>query len=397
MPKFFKAHVPVIIVRTMSAILDDLKEIASIDREGMCKIVERFPEQCKEAIKIAEGLVLPREVKIPGKTQIGYDKPANIIVAGMGGSAIGGNLLKDWLRNRLTVPIEVCRGYHLPAYAGEETLVLAVSYSGNTEETLTAYLEAIDKGCMTIAVTSGGLLQEFSKKLGVPYVWLPSGYPPRSAIAYLFFPLVYSLEKLRLIQVAEEVEETVASVTELRDEVKLETPTSLNPSKKLAIGLKDSIPFICGFDLYESVALRIKTQLNENSKIPAKTESFPELNHNETVGWTGSRDLTKNFSVVLIRDDWEEPVIRTRIDVTRSLVFDEGAKEVLEIRGRGRGRLARMLSAMYIGDYASIYLAILNHIDPTPVTIIDKLKNKLEEEVNKTSKLKKRFEKLRLS
>ncbi len=378
----------------MSATLDDLKLIASIDKQGMSRIVERFPEQCREAIKIAESLTLPKEVKVSSKTQIRYGRPANIIVTGMGGSAIGGNLLKDWLRNQLAVPVEVSRGYHLPAYADEKTLVLAVSYSGNTEETLTAYLEAIERKCMTVAITSGGLLHEFSEKLGVPCARLPSGYPPRSAIAYLFFPLVYSLEKLKLIHASEEVEDAVVSVTELRDEVKPEAPTSLNPSKRLALGLRDSIPFVCGFDFYEGVALRIKTQLNENGKIPAKAESFPELNHNETVGWTGSRKLTKNFSVVLIRDDGEEPAIRTRIDVTRGLVFDEGAKEVLEIRGRGTGRLARMLSAMYVGDFASIYLAILNHTDPTPVTIIDELKKKLGEEINKTNELKKQFEKL---
>ena len=376
-------------------ILDDLKTIDSIDREGMCRIVEHFPEQCKEAIKIAEALTLPKKVKISDKAQIRYEKPANIIVAGMGGSAIGGNLLKDWLRNRLPIPVEVCRGYNLPAYADDKTLVLVVSYSGNTEETLSMYLETVEKRCMTVAVTSGGLLQEFSEKLGVPLVRLPSGYPPRSVVAYLFFPLVYSLEKLKLINPAEEVEEAVEVVTKLRDEVKPDTPVSRNPSKRLAIGLKDGIPFVCGFGLYEGVALRIKTQFNENSKIPAKVEYFPELNHNEIAGWTGFRELTRNFSVIIIRDDQEEPEIKTRIDVTRNLIFDEGAKEVLEIQAKGRGRLARMLSAMYIGDFASIYLAILNRIDPTPLAIIDELKKRLEEKVDKADELNKKLERLR--
>jgi len=382
----------------MGSILDDLKIIADIDREGMCKIVGCFPEQCEDAITISRGLTIPREVKITDKVSIKYGRPRNIIVAGMGGSAIGGNLLKDWLRDTLPISIEVCRGYHLPAYADEETLVLVVSYSGNTEETVSACLDAIEKRCMTVVVTSGGLLQEFSEEFGVPLVRLPRGYPPRSAVAYLFFPLASSLEKLRLIHpIEEEVKEAVAVVAELRDEVRPETPVPLNPSKRLAIGLEGSIPFVCGFDLYESVALRMKTQLNENSKTPAKAEFFPELNHNEAVGWTGLKSLTRSFSVVLIRDDQEPVEIKTRMDVTRRLIFEEGAKDVLEIRARGRSRLARMFSAMYVGDFASIYLAVLYEVDPTPVAIIDELKRQLEEKLKKGRELSERFERLRAS
>ncbi len=224
-------------VRSMSSILDDLKAVEDIDREGMCRIVGRFPEQCREAIEIAKTLVFPKEVAI-GKAHIRYERPANIIVAGMGGSAIGGNLLKDWLRDVLPVPVEVCRGYHLPAYADERTLILAVSYSGNTEETLSTYLEALEKHCMAVAVTSGGLLHEFSEELKVPLVRLPGGYPPRSAVAYLFFPLVYCLERLGLINPVGEVEEAVATVAGLRDEVKAEVPVARNPSKRLAVGLR---------------------------------------------------------------------------------------------------------------------------------------------------------------
>jgi glucose/mannose-6-phosphate isomerase len=340
--------------------------------------------------------MIPKKVNISNNLNIRYKRPKNIIIAGMGGSAIGGDLLKDWLRNELQVPIEVCRNYHLPAYAGKETLVLAVSYSGNTEETLSAYLEAVHKQCMTVAFTSGGLLQKFSQELGVPFLRLPSGYPPRGAIAYLLFPLMASLKRFKLIHTdEEEIKEAVAVVTDVSGEVKPSTPTALNPSKRLAIGLKGSIPFVCGFDFYESVATRMKTQFNENSKVPAKTEHFSELNHNETVGWTGSTDLPRNFSIVLIRDEQEPIEIRTRVDFTRSLVLDRSAERVLEVRARGKGRLARMLSVMYVGDFASIYLAILYGVDPTPVLIVDELKRKLEEKTNKTMELMERFKRLK--
>ncbi len=379
----------------MSLILDDMKNVAGIDREGMCKIAERFPEQCEDAIKVSKTLMLPKEVKISNTLLMNYGKARNILVVGMGGSAIVGNLLKDWLRKTLPIPIEVCRSYHLPAYADRNTLVLTVSYSGNTEETLSAYLEAVERGCMTISFTSGGLLQEFSEELGVPLVRLPKGYPPRSAIAYLFFPLVSSLEKLKLIGSTEEVNEAVTVVAKLRDEIKSEIPISLNPSKKIAMALEGSIPFICGFDFYESIALRLKTQFNENSKTLANVEFFPELNHNEIVGWTGLKDLTKRFSVILIRDRQEEAEIKTRIDMTRRLVFDKGAKNVLEIQARGLGKLARMLSAMYIGDFASIYLAILYRTNPTTIKVIEELKKHLGEKTNKNRKLREKVERLK--
>jgi len=358
----------------------------------MCKIAEQFPEQIKDAITTSKTLTVPEKLEMQGKLSLKYGRPKNIIIAGMGGSAVGGNLLKDWLRSRLKIPIEVHRGYHLPAYADEKTLVLVVSYSGNTEETLSAYLEALEKRCMILAVTSGGLLREFSEKLGIPLAKLPEGYPPRSAIAYLFFPMVAALQKLEKMPfIEDEVKEAVAVVTKLREEIKPQTRTTLNPSKRLALGLKGSIPFVCGFDFYESVALRMKTQFNENSKTPAKVEFFPELNHNETVGWTGLPRLPRNFSVVLIRDDQEAIEIQTRIDITRRLVFDKCAKKVLEVRARGKSILARMFSTMYIGDFASIYLAVLYQINPAPVQIIDELKTQLIEKIDINKKVRDQF------
>lgn len=377
----------------MSATLDNMKKINAIDKGDMCSIEMKFPENCEDAIKRSEYLVIPKEVKATDKLTIKYRKPEEIIVVGMGGSAIGGDLLKGWLRETLPIPLEVCREYSLPAYADEGTLVLVSSYSGNTEETLSMFLEALEKGCMTISITSNGLLQEFNEKLGLPFVKLPGGYPPRSAIPYLFFPLVVSLKKLGVLSgVDGEVEEAVTVLKQVREEIKPENPASRNLAKKLAKGVKGSIPFVCGFGFYQGVARRMKTQFNENGKTPAKAEFFPELNHNETVGWTGLRRLTKNFSVILIRDERELPEIRTRIDVTRKLVFDGGAKNVLEIYARGVGKLARMLSTMYIGDFASLYLGILYGFDPTPVKIIDELKRQLNERVNKAEELKKKFE-----
>ena len=377
----------------MNSILDDQNKIVDIDTEGMCKIVDRFPEQCQDAINISRSLTIPKKIKIANQSYLKYGDPKNILVVGMGGSAIGGDLLKDWLRDSLPIPIEVCRTHHLPAYVDENTLVLAVSYSGNTVETLNAYLDAIKRKCMTFAFTSGGLLLEFSTKLGVPVLKLPTGYPPRSAIAYLFFPLISVLDKLKLINRIEgEVNEAITVVTKIRDEINPEVPVSRNLSKTIATEMGGHIPCVCGFDFFESVALRMKTQFNENSKILAKVESFPELNHNVVVGWVGQKDLTSNFFVILLRDEQETEEMRTRIDTTKKLVFEMSGSKVFEIRAKGKGRLAKMLSTMYVGDFASIYLAILRRVNPTPVSIIDKLKGYLEQKANKSEELRNVFE-----
>ncbi len=376
----------------MYNILDDLEKLQAVDTYDMCSILLKLPEICEDAIKRGERLTIPDEVKITDNLTITYKKPKKILVVGMGGSAIGGDLLKDWLRETLPIPIDVCREYNLPAYADEETLVLVSSYSGNTEETLSMFLEALEKRCMTLSITSNGSLLDFNETLNLPFVKLPTGYPPRSAIPYLFFPLVISLKKLGILSgVNDEIREAITVLKQVREEIKPDNPTLQNIAKQIANGVKGSIPFICGSGFYRSIALRIKTQFNENGKTPAKSETFPELNHNETVGWTGLRELTKNFSVILIRDNQEPLEIRTRIDITRKLVFDDGAKNVLEIYARGVTKLAKLFSVMYIGDFASVYLGVLYGIDPTPVKIIDELKTQLGKRVNKSEELKTKF------
>jgi len=380
----------------LNNILDDETQLKAIDKSSMFGILEKFPELCEDALALSSSLKFPREVAINGGEMIRYHVPSQVIVVGMGGSAIGGDLIKDWLEDSLPIPIEVYREYHLPAYASPNTLVIAVSYSGNTEETLSAYVDAAERKCMTLSVSSGGLLEEFNLELGLPYVKLPRGYPPRSAMPYLFFPLIIGLHKLGVLGTYQpDVDDALKAVKEIREEISTRTPTYKNPSKKLALELQGSLPMVCGFGPFDAVATRLKTQFNENGKTPAKAEFFSELNHNETLGWSGLRKLTKLFSVILIRSDDEPPEIKARIEVTRRLVLDEGAQRVVEINTRGRGRLARMLSAMYIGDFASVYLGILYGIDPTPTPIIDELKRQLETRLNKPAELKARIARLR--
>jgi glucose/mannose-6-phosphate isomerase len=378
----------------MSALLDDVERMRRIDRDGMCDILAKLPEHCEAAIDEAKDLQIPQTVRISGRRVLRYGVPEQIVIVGMGGSAIGGSLLKDWLRASLPIPVEVCRGYTLPAYADEETLVLATSYSGNTEETLSCLLEAVERQCMVIGITSNGVLQEFSEKLGLPLVTVPGGYPPRSAVPYIFFSLVKVLDTLGILpSMGGEIEEAIAVLKEVREEIRPERPLSNNLAKKIAVGLQGSIPLISGFGFHESVARRMKTQFNENSKTPTTIELFPELRHNTVVGWAGQRSLTKKFGVLLIRDKGEPPEIRRMIEVTKERIFNDGAATVLEIWSRGRGKLARMLSTLYVGDFASVYLGILYGVTPTPTENIDELKRHMFT-VDTEGALKRKFAKL---
>jgi len=379
---------------TLSAVLDDIQSIKSVDKEGMLKIQMAFPEYCKDALRRGDAVKALERPDVSRNVKIVYKEPDNIIVAGMGGSAIGGDVLKDWLRDDAGILIEVSREYHLPAYADDRTLVLAVSYSGNTEETLSSFVEAVERGCMVVAVSSGGLLENFSRRLETPFIKLPENLPPRAAFPYLFFPLTTVLKRLGVFTPkAQEIEETTRTLEDLREEVKPETPTCRNLAKQLALEVKGHVPFVYGFGFYRSVALRMKTQFNENSKVLSKYEYFPELNHNEVVGWTEPKEMGKYFAVILIRDPDEPPEIRDRIDITKRVALEEKADKVLEVVGRGKSKLSKMLSVMYLVDLTSVYLAVLNGVDPTPIEVISRIKLELSRKAQ-TAEILRRFERL---
>jgi glucose/mannose-6-phosphate isomerase len=349
-----------------TTILDDLDQIRQIDKSNMLSFCVDAPKHYGEAAKLAETF------------SVDYPKPQKIIAAGMGGSAIGGELFKDWARDRLTIPIDVCRDYSLPAYADKNTLVFLVSYSGETEESLSVFLDAVKRKCMIVSISSGGALQEFAEKLDVPHLSVPSGMAPRATLPYLFMPLPTLLEGMGLVSnVAQEVSETAKVLRQISSANAPEKLSSDNFSKKLASDVCGTIPMVYGFGVYRAVAQRFKTQFNENSKVPAKWEFFPELNHNEIVGWEGAKEFAKLLSVILIRDSDEPPEIRQRIEFTKELIRKESVK-TFEVHNLGKSVLAKMASVICIGDFTSVYLAVLRGVDPTPVKIIASLKDTMK-------------------
>lgn len=353
--------------RLSQLLLDDPVRIRKVDKSDMLSFCVEAARHYRDAAELTE------------KVKIKYRRPRTIVVAGMGGSAIGGELLKDWAKDNIKTPIEVCRDYNLPAYVDENTLLFATSYSGETEETLSVFLEALKRKCMMITISSGGTLERFARELEVPHLLVPRGMAPRATLPYLFIPLPRILQKIGIApSVQKECSETVGILKQIGEENSTEVPSASNPSKKLATEILGTIPTIYGFGFYRAVAQRFKTQINENSKNPAKWEYLPELDHNEIVGWEEAKEFAKYFSVIFIRDKAEPREIRLRIETSRELI-SRTLTGLFEVWSKGKSKLARMTSVICTGDFTSVYLAVLRGIDPTPVRSIDFLKRKLVE------------------
>lgn len=346
-------------------ILDDLNYIGKIDKSGMLSIVSHSAENYSKGAELGE------------KTLISHSKPRNIIISGMGGSAIGGELLKDWTREKILVPLEVCRDYSLPNYADKETLLFISSYSGETEESLGALLDGLRHNCRIVCVSSGGALLELAEKLNLDYIRVPSGLPPRGALPFMFLPLLVQIGRLLLVpSVEKEISEAIDVVGQICKANSPQKSFDCNFSKKLAAEILGTIPVTYGFGIFRGVAQRFKQQFNENSKVPAKWEYFSELDHNEIVGWDKCGKLNASFSIIYIRDKREPHGIRLRIQTTKDIITH--AVKSFEVWSEGTSDLPRMLSAICFGDFASVYLALLRGVDPTPVRTVSVLKKQLE-------------------
>jgi len=349
----------------MDQVLDDLEELRRLDRGGMLDAVHGFPEYCRRGIEIAGAVPLG---SLPEKV---FEA---VTFIGVGGSAIGGQLVAEWLSRESEVPMVVSRGYDLPGFVDENTLVFAVSYSGNTEETLTAFRETMRRGSSIVALTSGGALERLSIEHNVPLVSISGGLRPRAALPYQLFAVAATLNRLGLVgRPWAEVDEAIEVLGKLREEMMPEVSADENPAKGLALSLVGKIPFVHGPPLFEGVAYRLRTQLNENSKVPAGSGSFPELFHNAVLGCEGPDEVLRPLCLLFIRDPGETNEMARKIDRFRAL-FEGRVGALVEVRARGQGKLARMLSVLYTGDYTSTYLGLLYGQDPSSTDAIEELK-----------------------
>ncbi len=302
----------------------------------------------------------------------------HIVVTGLGGSAIGGDILRNYAARQASLPVIVNRDYHLPAFVGTDTLVLAVSYSGNTEETLEAYQEAVKRGADVIVLSSGGRLSEYAHRDDKAVIHVPTGFVPRAAAAWLFAPVALVLGQMGILPGAEqEVRETAAVLKQMRDFLNPTVDVPVNLARVIAGKMRDNIPIIWGTTgVSEVAAQRWKAQINENAKSPAYYNIFPELNHNEIVGFEGPREILQRLVYIILRDDGDYDRIKKRIEISKTIIKDQ-VKNIIEVHSRGESYLARVFSLIYVGDYASVYLALEYGINPTPVKMIDYLKEEL--------------------
>ncbi len=349
--------------------LDDLDSIKKIDKSNMLDLILKFPEQCTHAFELG------KKFSVPSGDYNGFN---HIVFSGLGGSAIGADLIRSYLIDELKIPVYVSRDYTIPAFAGKDTLFFACSYSGDTEETLASYEEAKRRGAKMVAISSGGKLETAAKSDGIPFVSIPKGYPPRTALGYAFFPWLVVLAKFGLISdKTDDIKEAISVMGDLRHRILgPDIKGKVNIAKNLANDLngKYVIIYSAGKHL-DAVITRWRGQIEENSKTLASTHVFPEMNHNETVGWENPKRLLKDFVVLILRDKSEHPRVARRIEITKSII--EKKSPVIEIRSNGNGLLSRMFYLIYTGDFTSYYLAILNDIDPTPVEMVTYLKKEL--------------------
>jgi len=334
----------------------------------MLKYLEDFPVQCEQAVQIAKKY--PIDVKR-------YDSIHQVVVCGMGGSAAGGDLLKSYLQREANIPIEVNRGYLLPQYVGEKTLVFVISYSGNTEETLSAYQDALSRSAKIIAITSGGKLKELCQKDGIDVIEIIGGMPPRATFGYLFFPMVTLLERLGLIgSKEEEIRETIQNLQLLCKQYNPQSKANL--AKELSERIKGHLLLIYAPEHLAACAVRWKNQFNENSKSIAFFSLLPEMNHNEIEVWASGSEFTKKFYLIFLRDSAENERIKQRIIITESILKDKVAG-VQHVTSSGKSLLSRLHSLVYLSDWVSTYLALISSVDPIPTPMINLLKKRLSQ------------------
>jgi len=349
-------------------ILDDVHFLYNADSKDMFGSLAGLKDHCKQGCWI-----LPKSIDLSPVGAVSH-----VLVTGLGGSAIGGDLLRVYCLARCSVPVLVNRDYSLPEFVGKDTLVFAVSYSGNTEETISAYQDARRRGASVIVVTTGGRLKEMADNDGVPVITVPGGISPRSASGFLFIPTLSIMQELGFLKgIYEEVEGLIDNLGVLYDNLKPEVPAEKNAAKQMALKLYNKIPVIWGASgTSEVVAQRWKGQINENAKAAAYWNVFPELNHNELVGFKYPEEILKNVHIVMLRDDEDHPRVQQRMEITKSII-SSAVSGITDVRASGGDRLSRMYSLIYSGDYTSLYLAFLYGIDPGPVEVIDYLKGEL--------------------
>ena len=336
----------------------------TIDPENMHKSIFDFPDHIIQALDIGKKITLHND----------YEKIQNIVVAGMGGSAIGGDLVKLLTKNELNIPLVISRNYKLPNWVNENTLVVCSSYSGNTEETLSCFNDALIKGGKTVGISTGGELTKQLIENDLDLITIPSGLQPRAALALSFVPMLSLLNKIGFIS-SNFIQELNSSVDLLKVFGNIYCDQNdQNPSYVTAKKIYKTIPIIYGENEYTGIiAVRWKGQLSENAKMLAFCNDLPEMNHNEIVGWENNKTLMEKTSIIWLSDVEDHPRIASRQTATKDIIGKTTSTHE-KISLEGDTQFNRLLHLVHYRDWVSYWCAILHKTDPTPVTKIDQLK-----------------------
>jgi glucose/mannose-6-phosphate isomerase len=350
-------------------ILDEPKEFKNLDPLDMLGYINELPEQLQAAWDLGHDYPTPE-----------VDQVTRVVIAGMGGSAIGGDLLASYATPMAKVPIIVWRNYDLPGFASDgRTLVIASSHSGHTEETLSAFNRALERGATVMAVTTGGTLAEAATNAGAPVWRFEHDGQPRAAVGFSFGLLLAALNRMGFIEFdPEDVDETAASMHEQMGTIGAEVPVASNLAKRMAGQFMDRWPTIIGSEFLAPVARRWRTQIAEIPKAVAQFEELPEADHNMIEGVQHPESLFGPTMVVFLRSTLNHPRNLKRLEATRSTLMVEGFNtDILE--AQGQSRLAHQWTSLHLGDYVAYYLAMAYGTDPTPVPIMQDLKQRLKE------------------
>ncbi len=341
------------------------KTLYSVDSKNLHAVIKNSWQQAENAWKA---------IDLSG---IDTDSIDNIIVTGLGGSAISGDVLRNFLNSELKKPLAVNRTYNLPLYAGKKTLVIVSSYSGNTEETISAFKTAIERGCPAIAITTGGEIERLASENRIPVVKLQHGFQPRYALYNSFFTLLRVMQDLQFVGSQDEAASGIIELLKKSGEV---WGTESGEAYNTAVSMKGFIPVLYSVtDLNDSAGKRFKGQLNENSKVHAWMAEYPEMNHNEIVGWESVNGSGLKYKAITLIDDEICLRIKKRIEIINKLLVGENI-DILSIQGKSNTFKERLIEVIYFCDWVSYYLALLNEEDPGEIDFIHHLKNKMAED-----------------
>jgi glucose/mannose-6-phosphate isomerase len=352
-----------------NAILDDRELAKRLDPQGALTYIEELPEQCAQAWEQASAIDLPGS----------HRDARELVVLGMGGSAIAGDIVRSLVAISGRKPVTVARGYDIPPYLSESTLVIACSHSGNTEETLSAFEKACESGANIAVVTTGGRLNELAKQRGLPACVYQFAGGPRSALGHQLMRLLAIAQATgALDDQSAAFTEALAVMREQREQLAFSSPYDTNAAKQLAARLHGLLPVVMGAGILSEAAHRWKTQINENAKSWALYDELPELGHNSIVGFGLPKEIAERLHVVLL----SHPALHPRVLIEYDVIDDELERAGVtreRVEAKGSSPLAQVLTTIYLGDLVSYYLALLNGVDPTPVDAIGRLKQRLGE------------------